>query len=51
LKRIKRQLKSIEEIDHSKILVGTAIYPDDAISSEELIDLSYKNTKQLISTA
>jgi signal transduction histidine kinase/CheY-like chemotaxis protein len=47
LKRIKKQLKEIKEIDHSKLVVGVAIYPDDAISSEELIDLSQKNTELL----
>lgn len=47
IKRIKKQLKDIKEIDQANILLGVAIYPDDAIETEELIDVSFKNAKSI----
>lgn len=47
IKRIKKQLKDIKEIEQANILLGVAIYPDDAIETEELIDVSFKNAKSI----
>lgn len=49
VKRIKKQfMKDTESINNNDLLLGMAIYPDDAISSEELLDLSLKNTVPLL---
>ena len=51
IKRIKKQLKDIKEIEQTNILLGVAIYPEDAIETEELIDFSIKNAKPIFSSA
>lgn len=50
IKRIKKQLKDIEEIETADLFLGVAIYPDDAIASEELIELSNKFTEPLFNS-
>lgn len=50
IKRIKKQLKDIEEIEKAELVLGIAIYPSDAIEIDELIDLSNKNTEILFNT-
>lgn len=44
LKRIKKQCTKFDKTDYADLVLGTAIYPDDAIDSDELINLSLKST-------
>lgn len=48
INRVKEQIQDNKEIKKLNLSIGLAIYPDDAIESEELIEMSYKNTIPLI---
>ena len=49
IKRIINQFKDSDEIERTDLQLGVAIYPDDAIESDELIELSLKNTVPILS--
>ncbi|MGD9579891.1 MAG: hypothetical protein AB7V50_00825, partial [Vampirovibrionia bacterium] len=44
LKRIKKQCIKFNKPDFDDLILGIAIYPDDAIDSDELINLSLKSS-------
>ena len=48
IKRIKKLLLEIPDIDKAELSLGSAIYPDDTIESDELIYLSNSNKEKLL---